>query len=44
VAAIPLGRASLHGSVLPTRRLVRDHTSATRLAGPPRRPIRYCCA
>jgi len=27
VAAIRLGRASLPGSVLPTRRLVRDHTS-----------------
>jgi len=27
VAAIPLGRASLPGSVLPTRRLVRSHTS-----------------
>jgi len=27
VTAIPLGRASLPGSVLPTRRLVRSHTS-----------------
>jgi len=27
VTAIPLGRASLRGSVLPTRRLVRSHTS-----------------
>jgi len=27
VVAIPLGRASLLGSVLPTRRLVRSHTS-----------------
>ena len=30
VAAIPLGRASLPGSVLPTRRLVRSHTSRPR--------------
>jgi len=30
VAAIHLGRASLPGSVLPTRRLVRSHTSGRR--------------
>jgi len=32
VTAIRLGRPSLTGSVLPTRRLVRDHTSSRGLA------------
>jgi len=35
VAAIPLGRASLPGSVLPTRRLVRSHTSRQAPKRPP---------
>ena len=35
VAAIPLGRASLPGSVLPTRRLVRSHTSKQAPERPP---------
>jgi len=46
VTAIPLGRASLHGSVPPTRQLVRDHTSR-RTRSLPRRsrwPIWCCCA
>jgi len=35
VTAIPLGRASLPGSVLPTRRLVRSHTSRRAPKRPP---------
>jgi len=37
VAAIPLGRTSLSGSVLPTRRLVRSHTSRPPGRSPPAR-------
>ena len=36
MTAIPLGRASLRGSVLPTRRLVRSHTSTR-----PGKPCRH---
>ncbi len=35
VTTIPLGRASLPGSVLPTRRLVRSHTSRQEPKSPP---------